>query len=111
MDLTPLTAPQPFPRLDEPRTAPVLDLVIPVFNEEAVLERSVRAVRRYLDTQLPYTARVTIADNASTDATLAVAQRLAAELDGVAVLHLDAKGRGRALHTAWLGSDAQVLAY
>lgn len=97
--------------IDERPRPPVLDLVIPVYNEERGLEASVRAVRAFLDTRLPYPARLTIADNASTDGTLAVARRLGAELDGVSVLHLDAKGRGRALHTAWLASDADVLAY
>ena len=91
--------------------APVLDLVIPVHNEVADLERAVRTTRSFLDTQLPYTAQLTIADNASTDGTLEIAQRLAAELPGVRVVHLDARGRGRALHAAWLASEAQVLAY
>ncbi|WP_419702865.1 glycosyltransferase [Promicromonospora sp. NFX87] len=96
---------------ERPPAAPVLDLVIPVYNEEHGLERAVRATHAYLTTRFPYPARVTVVDNASTDGTLAVARRLLAELDGVQVLHLDAKGRGRALHTAWLASDAQVLAY
>ena len=90
---------------------PVLDLVIPVYNEEAGLERSVRTVRAYLDRCFPYPARVTIADNASTDGTLDIARALAQELPGVRVVHLQAKGRGRALRTVWLVSDAQVLAY
>src|SRR4051794_28966014 len=85
------------------RTGTVLDLVIPVYNEEADLERTVRAARHFLDTQFPFPARLTIADNASTDGTTALARRLADELDGVTLVHLDAKGRGRALHTAWLG--------
>jgi putative flippase GtrA len=99
--------------MDSPTSscAPVLDLVIPVYNEVAGLERAVRAARAFLDTQLPYPARLTVADNASTDGTLDVARRLADELPGLRVVHLDAKGRGRALHTAWLTSDAQVLAY
>jgi putative flippase GtrA len=88
----------------------VLDLVIPVYNEEHDLERAVRATRSFLD-GFPYRARLTIADNASTDTTWEIARRLADELPGVTALHLDAKGRGRALHTAWLGSDAEVLAY
>jgi hypothetical protein len=50
----------------------VLDLVIPVYNEEGDLERSGRAVRAYLDHSFPYPARLTIADYASTDGTLAV---------------------------------------
>ena len=55
---------------------PVLDLVIPVYNEEAGLERSVRTVRAYLNHCFPYPARLTIADNASTDGTLALARGL-----------------------------------
>ena len=54
---------------------------------------------------------ITIADNASTDRTWAIAQRLAATLDGVRSLHLDEKGRGRALRTAWSASTATVVAY
>ena len=92
-------------------TIPVLDLVIPVYNEAVDLERSVRTVRAYLDHSFPYLARLTIADNASTDGTLVIAHALARELPGVRVVHTPVKGRGRALQTVWLGSDAQVLAY
>ncbi|TCK00394.1 bifunctional glycosyltransferase family 2/GtrA family protein [Nocardia alba] len=91
--------------------APVLDVVIPVYNEEVDLGLCVRRLHAYLRAGFPFTARITIADNASTDATLAVARLLAAELDGVQVLHLDAKGRGRALRAAWEASDATVVAY
>ena len=52
-----------------------------------------------------------IADNASTDATLFVARELARELADVGVLHLDEKGRGRALRPAWSPSDADVVCY
>ncbi len=69
------------------------------------------ACTRYLRTSFPYAARITIADNASTDGTLAVAHDLADQLDGVEVLHLEQKGRGRALRAAWTGSSAPVLAY
>ena len=96
---------------DRARTAPVLELVIPVHDEERGLERAVRTTRAFLEAQLPYPARLTIADNASTDGTWAIACRLADELDGVRALHIDAKGRGRALQAAWGGSDAAVLAY
>ena len=70
-----------------------------------------RAVCAYLDDALPFSWRLTIADNASTDGTLEVAERLAVELPHVRVVHLDAKGRGRALNAVWSASDAQVLAY
>ncbi|MGH7734313.1 MAG: glycosyltransferase, partial [Gemmatimonadales bacterium] len=70
---------------------PVLDVVVPVHNEAATVEASVRRVRAFLDEALPWPAVVTIADNASTDATAAVADRLAASLHGVRVLHLGSK--------------------
>jgi glycosyltransferase involved in cell wall biosynthesis len=89
----------------------VLDIVIPVYNEERDLARSVRRVHRYLGSEVPYPSRITIADNASTDATLAVAHELAVELADVEVLHLESKGRGGALYTAWMASGADVVAY
>ncbi len=88
-----------------------VEIVIPVYNEAADLERSIRRLTGFLDDALPYRHQVTIADNASTDDTLAIAQRLAVDLDGVRVVHLDAKGRGRALKQTWLASDADVVAY
>ena len=92
-------------------SAVVLDLVVPVYNEERSLADSVRRLHAYLLESFPYAARITIADNASTDTTLAVAHDLADELDGVDVLHLEQKGRGRALRAAWTRSSAPVLAY
>ena len=97
-------------RLDATRTY-VLDIVIPVYNEERDLPGSVRRLHHFLATEVPYPSRITVADNASTDGTLAVAHALADELPDVAVIHLDAKGRGGALYTAWMSSDANVVAY
>jgi putative flippase GtrA len=89
---------------------PLLDLVVPVHNEQDALDESVRRVTAHL-ASMPFTWRVTIVDNASTDATPAIATRLAEELSGVHVLRLEEKGRGRALRAAWSASDATVVAY
>src|SRR5882757_10660210 len=89
----------------------VLDIVIPVFDEERDLPASVRRLHQFLATEVPYPSRITVADNASTDSTLAVAQELADELQDVDVIHLEAKGRGGALYTAWMASEADVVAY
>jgi glycosyltransferase involved in cell wall biosynthesis len=89
----------------------VLDVVVPVFNEERDLARSVQRLDDYLATALPHRYRITIADNGSTDATPQKAVRLAAERPSVRLVRIDAKGRGRALRTVWETSDAPVLAY
>ena len=90
-----------------------VDLVIPCYNEERVLADSVGRLRDWCAEHLPhYRWRIIIADNASTDGTLAVAQRLAAEdPDRAGYIHLDQKGRGRALKRAWLESSADAMCY
>jgi glycosyltransferase involved in cell wall biosynthesis len=96
--------------LEVVEAAPGLEVVIPVHDEEVALPRAVAAVTAYLDT-LPWTWRITIADNASTDGTPLVARRLAHEDGRVRVLRLEEKGRGRALKRVWESSDADVLLY
>ncbi|MCX4628935.1 MULTISPECIES: bifunctional glycosyltransferase family 2/GtrA family protein [unclassified Streptomyces] len=90
---------------------PVLDVVIPVFNEEQDLGPCVRRLHDHLTRTFPYPFRITIADNASTDRTPEVAAGLAATVDGVRSTRLEEKGRGRALRTVWSHSEAPVLAY
>jgi glycosyltransferase involved in cell wall biosynthesis len=94
-----------------PPSAPALDIVVPVYNEQAALERSIRRLHGFLQANMPFSWRIVIADNASTDATLTIARALAHELAHIEVLHLPAKGRGRALRAAWSASDADVLCY
>ena len=98
-----------------PRRAPAravdVEIVVPVYNEEAALERSVRRLYRFLQAEFPFSWRIVIADNASTDATPGIAGRLAASLPGIELLRLERKGRGRALRAAWATSGARVVAY
>ena len=89
----------------------VLDVVVPVYNEEADLPGCVHRLHAHLSRAFPYSFRITIADNASTDRTLAVACELAHDLRRVRVVHMEQKGRGRALAAVWSTSDAPVLAY
>ncbi|MDQ6804596.1 MAG: bifunctional glycosyltransferase family 2/GtrA family protein [Actinomycetota bacterium] len=92
-------------------TRPHVEIVIPVYNEESMLDLSVRQLHGFLADNLPFSWQVVIADNASTDRTLAIARRLARELDDVTAIHLAERGRGRALRAAWSASDALVLCY
>jgi putative flippase GtrA len=88
-----------------------VDVVVPVRNEERDLVPSIRRLVAYLRESFPFTARVTIADNGSTDATWALATGLARELAEVRAVHMELPGRGRALRAIWSASDAEVLAY
>ncbi|QJS11145.1 bifunctional glycosyltransferase family 2/GtrA family protein [Streptomyces argyrophyllae] len=90
---------------------PVLDVVVPVYNEEKDLQPCVRRLHEHLTRTFPYAFRITIADNASTDGTPLVAARLEAEIPEVAGFRLEQKGRGRALRAVWSASEAPVLAY
>ena len=74
-----------------------VDIVVPVRNEERDLAPSVRRLVSYLRAGFPFTARVTIADNGSTDGTWAIADGLARELGEVRAVRLEQAGRGRAL--------------
>lgn len=89
----------------------LVEVTVPVYNEEKVLEQSVRLLHSYLTDNLPFDFVITIADNASTDGTFAIAQRLRTELPRVRAVHLDRKGRGLALRHVWSSSEADIVAY
>jgi putative flippase GtrA len=91
--------------------SPVVDVVVPVFNEAHVLEASISRLHGYLTASFPFSWQITIVDNASTDDTLVIATSLAERWAEVRVRHLDRQGRGLALREAWTKSDATVCAY
>lgn len=89
-----------------------VDVVIPVYNEENDLAPSVAKLRQFLLENVPYDWRIVVADNASTDRTLDIARELTERYPGeISYVHLDQKGRGRALRRAWTESDADVVSY
>ena len=89
----------------------LVEVTVPVYNEEKVLAQSVRRLHSYLSENFPFHFVITIADNASTDGTFAIAQQMSAELTAVRAVHLDRKGRGLALRHVWGSSDADIVAY
>ena len=107
---SPATEPRPAGLPLDDTDAPALDVVIPVHNEEVDLAGSVARVHAHL-VRLPYSFRITIADNASTDGTALVAHRLSHEYDELRAVYLPDKGRSRALKHVWSASEAEVLVY
>ena len=112
-DMKPLeTVTEPGPGLaDRVFSPPQVDIVVPVKDEERDLGPSVRRLCAFLRDEFPFSARITIADNGSTDQTWAVATGLSREFPAVTAVHMEQPGRGRALRAIWSGSDADVLAY
>jgi glycosyltransferase involved in cell wall biosynthesis len=89
----------------------LVDVVVPVFDEEKTLVRNVEALLDYLRAEFPCRYRIVIADNASNDGTATIGAELARANDEVEYLRLERRGRGHALRSAWLASDANVVSY
>ena len=90
---------------------PLIDIVVPVLNEEKILQKSITTLDEYMAKHLPYRYQITIADNGSQDKTLEIAKRLAEKYQSVRVVSLAERGRGRALKRVWQNSPADILAY
>ncbi len=73
---------------------PQMDIVVPVRNEERNLGPSIRRLRNYLHGGFPFPARITIADNGSTDRTWAQAVALSRQYSDVRATRLEQAGRG-----------------
>lgn len=90
---------------------PLIDIVVPVLNEEKILQKSITTLDEYMAKHLPYRYQITIADNGSQDETLEIAKNLAEKHQSVRVVSLAERGRGRALKQVWQNSSADILAY
>ena len=88
-----------------------VDIVIPVFNGERALPRSIVILADFLKANLRNPWQIVIADNASTDRTQSVSEMLCERYSGITYLHIPQKGRGRALKAAWLDSTADIVSY
>ncbi|MBI3178431.1 MAG: glycosyltransferase family 2 protein [Deltaproteobacteria bacterium] len=87
---------------------PELSVVIPVYNEEAILDTAVRALCSRLDRQA-WRYEIILAENGSLDQTVAIARGLAQELSAVQVLHIGAPNYGRALKSGILAARGEWI--
>lgn len=90
-----------------------VEVVVPVYNEERALPRSIPVLREFLaGDSFPYEWRIVIADNASVDGTPEAARRLEEQFPGeVTYVRIEEKGRGRALKRTWSESPMDVVSY
>lgn len=85
-----------------------LSILIPVYNEEAILERAVRDLVRELD-QAGYRYEVLLCENGSKDSTREVGAALARELPGVELLSYPEPNYGKALAAGMKAATGTVL--
>ena len=90
---------------------PLIDIVVPVLNEEKILQKSITTLDEYMAKHLPYRYQITIADNGSQDKTLEIAKNLAEKHQSVRVVSLAERGRVQALKQVWQNSPADILTY
>ena len=89
-----------------------IEIVIPVLNEEKALPVCIGKLLQFCERYMrSYDWEITIADNGSTDDTYSVACALSKKYSKIHVFRLTEKGRGRALKSAWMKSQAAIVAY
>jgi glycosyltransferase involved in cell wall biosynthesis len=91
--------------------SPFINVTMPVYNEEKALAASVGRVVEFLKANCHYPHEVVIVNNGSTDRTQTVAVELSRQHSVVSVMTLPRSGRGLALVTAWVDSQADILSY
>jgi glycosyltransferase involved in cell wall biosynthesis len=83
-----------------------LSIIIPAYNEEIRLLKTLEQIERFLQTQ-NYTYEIITVENGSTDKTLKIAQEFSAGRTAFQVLHLDESGKGRAVRHGMLSARGQ----
>ncbi len=91
----------------------MLQIVIPAYNEELRLPRTLRALRRYVGARRSVLGEVEVlvVDNGSTDRTAEVARAAASPALPVRVVRCAERGKGAAVRAGLLASDADLVAF
>ncbi|GAB2878843.1 glycosyltransferase [Nocardioides pacificus] len=91
----------------------MLQLIIPAFNEEHRLPRTLRDLRHYVvgRSRLPGRIEVIVVDNASTDATAEVARQADSLALPVRVLSCPIPGKGAAVRAGVAATEAELVGF
>jgi glycosyltransferase involved in cell wall biosynthesis len=88
-----------------------VEVVIPVYNEEALLEKNTIILHDFLEKNCSIPWNITIFSNGSTDNTVEIGNKLHKEYPRISIKHMPEKGRAKALRLAWEASDASIVSY
>jgi len=84
-------------------------IVLPVYNEQLVIEKNALLVRRFCRDRLAdYDCRIIIADNNSSDNTAAIARRLGDQCREIGYSYTPQKGKGNAWRGVFLREEADI---
>ena len=87
-------------------TSPSLSIIIPAYNEERRLPRTLEQIFTFLQEQ-SYTAEVIVVENGSTDQTLEIAQNFAEQHKNLHVIKERQRGKGNAVRRGMLEAKGE----
>lgn len=90
---------------------PKIILAIPAYNEDKILNSSIKKLHSYMSQNIEYDWEIIIANNGSTDRTKEISDNLSKNLQKVSSVHLGFKGKGNTLKYVWTNFKADVYAY
>jgi len=88
-----------------------VEVVIPVYNEEAVLEKNSIILNDFLEKNCKIPWKITIFSNGSTDNTVNIGTSLNKLYPKINFRHIPEKGKARTLRLAWESSNASIVGF
>jgi len=90
---------------------PSVEIVIPVLNEEDVLEESMKKLHSYLAKNCIIPWQITIFSNGSTDRTAEIGNRLAKRFSRIKFKHIAERGKAKTYRLSWPCSKASIVGF
>jgi len=86
-------------------------LMLPVYNEERIIEDSVNTLHEYMKNNIIFDWKIVIVNNGSTDKTSKISKNLQKKYKNIDYVEIEKKGRGNALRESWKNYDADIYSY
>jgi glycosyltransferase involved in cell wall biosynthesis len=90
---------------------PLIELVLPVFNEEDVIEDSVVTLNRFMEKNCKFPWQITVFSNGSTDNTVEIGNQLSRRFSRVNFVHIPERGKAKAYKSIWPSSQASIVGF
>ena len=90
-----------------------ISIVIPVYNEEAIISKTIKILRDFCQKNLQnYDWKIIVADNNSNDCTAEIAKKLESESAGrIIYKFIPQKGKGLAIRESWKSFEADIYVF